>query len=103
MDKSEVLSVVSRFREALEARGVRVEKVILFGSHASGTAQEGSDIDLVVVSRDFAGRPYWGRVETMAEAVAEVWEPIEAVGLTPEEWERGDSLVVEYARNGVSL
>jgi len=32
---------------------IRVEKVILFGSHARGTASEWSDIDIAVISNDF--------------------------------------------------
>ncbi len=103
MDKDQLLSVISRFRKALEARGIRIEKVILFGSYAAGTAHEGSDIDLLVVSPDFADRSYWARIQVLAQAVAEVWEPIEAIAVTPEEWEKGDSPVVEYARDGVPL
>jgi predicted nucleotidyltransferase len=103
MDREQVLSIVSRFKKALEERGVRPERVILFGSHADGTAHEGSDIDLVVISEDFADRGYWDRIEVLAEAVAELWEPIEAIAMTPEEWEKGDSPLVEYARDGVSL
>lgn len=103
MDREQVLSIVSRFRKALEARGVRPERIILFGSHADGTAHEGSDIDLVVISGDFADKGYWDRIEVLAEAVAELWEPIEAIAMTPEEWEKGDSPLVEYAGDGVSL
>lgn len=32
---------------------IRVDKVILFGSHARGTATEWSDIDVAIISNDF--------------------------------------------------
>jgi hypothetical protein len=34
------------------------------------------------------------------EALLEVWKPIEAAPPTSEEWERGDSMVVEFAKDG---
>ncbi len=34
---------------------IRVQQAILFGSHARGEADEWSDIDLAVISPDFAG------------------------------------------------
>ena len=39
----------------VEAEGP--EKIILFGSYASGTATESSDIDLLVISRSTLSRP----------------------------------------------
>ena len=56
MDKETVLDIISQFRGALEARGTRVSRLILFGSYASGNPREGSDIDLVVISEDFEAR-----------------------------------------------
>lgn len=103
MDKGAVLNVVSRFRDALEARGVRVEKIVLYGSYADGTYREGSDIDLVVVSDDFAGRGYWERIDILSDGILEVFEPIQAVAMTTQEWERGDSLIAQYAREGEVL
>ena len=100
MDRGAVLDTVSRFRRALEARGIRVERIVLFGSHATGGAREGSDIDVVVVSEDFAGSSYWERLEILSDAIYDVFEPIEALAMTSEEWEEGASPVVEYARMG---
>jgi hypothetical protein len=33
-------------------------------------------------------------------AVLKVIELLEATAMTPEEWERGDSMICEFARNG---
>jgi predicted nucleotidyltransferase len=94
---------VERFRIALENRGVRASRLMLYGSYAKGTWREGSDIDVVVVSDDFVGKTYWERIELLAKAVCEVWEPIEAVAMTSEEWEHGDSMIAEFARDGELL
>ena len=100
MDKSAALEAVSRFRASLARRGIRVSKLILYGSFAQGTAKETSDIDLVVISEDFADKGYWDRIDLLSEAIYEVFAPLEAVAMTPAEWERGDSFIVDYARYG---
>jgi predicted nucleotidyltransferase len=100
VDKSAALEAIERFRVALEKLGIRASKVILYGSYATGNWREGSDIDVVVISGDFAGKGYWERIDLLAKAVCEVWKPIEAVAMTPEEWAAGDSMIAELARNG---
>ena len=100
MDKKTVLEIVARFRKALEESGFCIDRIVLYGSWVTDTALESSDIDLVVISRDFAGKGLWERNEALAAAVYEVFEPIEAVAFTPEEWQRGDSMICHFARNG---
>lgn len=100
MDKSAVLKIVSDFGRALESQGIRPHKIILFGSHSTGTQREDSDIDLVVISADFMGKGYWERINILSAAISIVFQPIEAVAMTPEEWQSGDSLIADYARNG---
>jgi len=84
----------------LEELGVTVEKMILFGSYATGTYHEGSDIDLVVVSKDFAGKGFWERIRILGKALRIVFEPIEATAMTPEEFEKGDSMIALFAKEG---
>lgn len=100
MDKTAVLGIVSEFGKALEAEGINPQKIILFGSHSTQTQRPDSDIDLVVISEDFAGKGYWERIDLLAAAICRIFEPIEAIAMTPEEWQRGDSRIVDYARNG---
>ena len=100
MDKRAVLEIIAEFAEALKVEGVRPQRIILFGSHSTGTQREDSDIDLVVISEDFSSKGYWARIDALSGAIATVFQPIEAIAMTPEEWERGDSLIVDFARNG---
>ena len=100
MDKVAAIAAVRRFRRALQEQGIRAERIVLFGSYADGTWHDGSDIDVVVISPDFAGKDPWQRIRILGDAVYDVFEPIEAVAMTPEEWEAGSSLIATYARGG---
>jgi predicted nucleotidyltransferase len=100
MDKKTVLTIISDFRKALESAGIKPEKILLYGSYAAGNWRPDSDIDLVVISEDFEGKGYWQRIDLLSAAIYKVFQPIEAVAMTPQEWENGDSLITDYARDG---
>jgi stress-induced morphogen len=100
MGKKDVLEILRKFRKALEERKVHVERMILFGSWAKGTQQEGSDIDVVVVSRDFQGKDQWNRIKMIGGAVYKVFAPIQAATVTPEEWDSKAMTICELAKDG---
>ncbi|MCW5859231.1 MAG: nucleotidyltransferase domain-containing protein [Caldilineales bacterium] len=64
---------------------IACERVLLFGSQANGTAHEGSDIDLIIVSPDWARYGDLERLESLGLAAGHILEPVEAQGVTPEE------------------
>ena len=98
MDKDNISEIISCFKKALEAKGIKIDKIILYGSWAEGTQREDSDIDLVVISKDFQEKDFWQRINVLSEAIYEIFVPIEAMAFTPEEWERGDSSIADYAK-----
>lgn len=100
MGKQDVLKILRRLRQLLEDKNVRVDRLILFGSWAKGTQREGSDIDVVVVSKDFEDKDYWARINILSRAIYQVLAPIQAVAMTPEEWESRESPVCDFARKG---
>lgn len=100
MDKSAALDAVSRFRTYLESKGISVQKLILFGSYYAGTHKEGSDIDVVVISDDFRDKDYWQRIDILSQAIYEVFEPIEAIAMTPDEWEKDGTTAAVYSKAG---
>jgi predicted nucleotidyltransferase len=70
MDKSAVMSVATRYAEAV-VREFSPSAVILFGSYASGVPHEDSDIDVGVVFNGFDG--------DYLEAVQRLWKLRRAV------------------------
>ena len=101
MDQDTVLATIKGFKNALESLNIRVDQLILFGSHAEGTAREDSDIDLVVISSSFSDKSYWERINILTDAIYQVFAPIEASAFTPDEWKSEKSLISDYAKNGV--
>jgi predicted nucleotidyltransferase len=100
MDKKAVLEIISAFRNIFESKGIKADKLILFGSYASGKYRQDSDIDIVVISQDFENKSYWERIDILSEAIYDIFEPIEATAFTPREWQSRQSLIIDFAENG---
>jgi len=86
MDKR-IDRIIRKYRLTLERLGVEVNKIVLYGSQSNATAHEHSDIDLIVVSDDFAGLDVWDRQCLLGDATDGIFEPIEALGYTVAEYE----------------
>ncbi len=98
LDES-VVSVVREYLREVENCGIPVAFGVVFGSQAAGTADEWSDIDLLVVSRRF-DQPFTHSL------VAELWllaaridSRIEPIPCGERRWQEDDSsAIVEIAR-----
>jgi uncharacterized protein len=76
--------------------------VFVYGSHAKGLAGKWSDIDLAVVSDDFAEDLFEERKRLMRLAL-EIDERIEPVPFRPEDFNGTDPLVNEIRKSGVEM
>ncbi|OGQ51702.1 MAG: hypothetical protein A3J24_11025 [Deltaproteobacteria bacterium RIFCSPLOWO2_02_FULL_53_8] len=105
MVKGPVKKIISFFGNDLKERGVKISKIILFGSYSTGKASEGSDIDVAVISEDFVGKDIFARVKMIKDAevatIRKFMVPLDVVAMTPDEYENGASLVAAYAKRGV--
>ncbi|HET7091594.1 MAG TPA: nucleotidyltransferase domain-containing protein [Anaerolineae bacterium] len=101
----QVRTQILRFVEALQQR-MRVERAVLFGSYAYGKPHEGSDIDLAIVSPDFAAM---NRLERLVFLERIAWDAdahyIEPVGFTAEELQNASrtSVLSEIRDRGVVI
>ena len=48
-----ILSMVKQYNGYLQAAGIPVDNLIVFGSHAKGSAHPDSDVDVAVISSSF--------------------------------------------------
>ncbi len=100
--RTAIKTLVNQYVRQLEASGIRVQKVVLFGSYARRRAHTGSDIDLAVIAPQFARLNIRERYETLGLANIALRAPIQAIGYAPRQWrfaERG-SFIDEIQRTG---
>ena len=105
MDK-EVLSIVREYKKELEARGIKVKRILLFGSYAKGEAEKDSDIDLLIISDDFKNMDLWERLTFLGRARAKIKKPMEILGYTEEELAQQDKasfLYNEVIEKGIEI
>lgn len=90
MAELDVLAKVRLYLATVEKLGIPVARAVLFGSRARGTADEWSDIDLVVVSPVFDGPEGSEAVDTLWRACAATGGYIEPVACGVKRWEEDD-------------
>ena len=95
---------INFFVNELKNEGLRISKIILFGSQASGEATEESDIDLVVVSEDFEGKSIFEKVKLLNKADARTIKrfmiPLDVILMSQKDLESETSIIAGYARQG---
>lgn len=80
-----VQSALKAYSQGLRSR-LNLQSIVVFGSRARGDHWENSDIDLLVISRDFQGLSSGQRIDLLLES----WPGIPALepfGVTPAECE----------------
>jgi hypothetical protein len=86
----DVLAKIRLYLDTVQRLGIPVARAVLFGSRARGTADEWSDIDLVVVSPVFDGPRGPDAVDTLWRACAVTGGYIEPVACGVKRWEEDD-------------
>lgn len=104
MGKHGIKEVIISFINNLK-KNFSIERVILFGSQATKTAKKDSDVDLIIVSKNFEGMPYLERGAKMYN----YWNfkiPVDFICYSPSEFnllKKRISLVSNALKEGVVL
>jgi hypothetical protein len=101
--RREIKGIVTQFARRLGELGVDVSQIILYGSYAKGKPKEYSDIDIAVVSPTFEKLDIFKRQEVLSVAHHGFDEPIEPIGLTPNQIKEKRGLAREILVTGVVL
>ena len=99
MDKTAAIESVRKYADRVR-RDFNVNKVILFGSHAKGTAREDSDIDVAVVFESIDG-DYIDVITRLTRIRRDVEHRIEPVAL--EELNDQSGFLKEITKSGVII
>ena len=98
----DVRTVVERYLIELEKNNIRVLQAFVFGSYARGTADEDSDIDLAIISKDFAGTRFLDR-RRIVPLRRRIDERIEPMPFLPENFADGDPLALQIRAEGIEV
>ena len=95
--KESILQFLSLVRKSRH-----IEAAYLYGSHVHGTANQWSDIDIAIISPDFAEDKFTALVSLLRLA-AQVDSRIEPVPFAPIDFDPDNPLVNEIQRTGIAL
>ena len=94
-----IVKAVENYLAEVRRAGIRVSKAIVFGSHARDEATVDSDIDVIIVSPEFDGRPEWATVAILWRLRARTDRRIEPLAVGERQWEESnDNPIIETAR-----
>lgn len=77
MAQQQIIDSIRRYLTLLKNEGIYVEEAYLYGSNAKNEASDESDIDVLIVSRDFDNRDDYtaGKVWKLTRKVNSLIEP----------------------------
>jgi predicted nucleotidyltransferase len=103
---AEKISIKAKIRrillQRLSQRSIHINKIIIFGSYAKRRQRESSDIDVIIVSRDFRDKDIFERVSLTTgigrELVRKTGKPFDIMFYSDREWKEGNSIIISAAR-----
>ena len=107
MSKKTLSELVKYIKNYLAQRYLRLDRVILFGSHAQGRARPDSDVDIAIVSNGFNGKNIFQRARMMRGLhiglTRRFSKPFDIVYLSTEELSSQNSFLLDYVRRGQEI
>jgi len=89
-------------RNNFHLKKLSLDKIILFGSYSKGEETSESDIDLLILSKDFRKKTIFEKDEIMGdldwELVSNTKKPFDILYYSDEEWENDQSLIIREAK-----
>lgn len=102
LGKKEV-NLINKYIRLLKQKGIKVSKVILFGSYAKGIAEQDSDIDLAIISSQF-GQNNLEEIIFLRKLALEIDSHIEPLPFSPQDIkDRYSTLAQEIKKYGVLI
>jgi len=100
--KDAVIRDIKRYVATLRENGIPVQRVLLFGSWARGSASEESDVDIALISDKFTGDRFEDRrkIVPLRRAINNRLEPIP---FNSKIFAHGGNLIDEIIRQGEEI
>lgn len=102
MVKREIIKVKKVLIKLFREIGINVEKIVIFGSYAKGRDRKDSDVDIIVVSKEFRGKDIFEIVYLTKDIhwklVEKITKPFDIMYYSDMDWANGKSLIINEAR-----
>ncbi len=102
MGKERLKKIIKFIEDNLKDSGIRVSKIVVFGSQIKNSTNRNSDIDLIIVSDDFKNKDIIkrGRMTMDAEiqAIRKFRIPLDVLKMTRKEYSGGNTFMAEIAK-----
>lgn len=104
MDKipDSIKPLVEKYISTLRTGGVRLVGAFLFGSYSRGTADEGSDIDIALISKEFTGNRMKDR-DKIRKYTLSVSSMIEVIPFAEEDFNEENPFAKEIMKTGIRI
>ena len=99
--RHEIKKIIAEYVNNLRGLGIEVSQIILYGSYAKGRPKELSDIDIAVISPAFKKLDIFERQEILSKAHHRFGQPIEPIGLTPDQMKEKRGFAAEIIDKGI--
>jgi len=102
MVEKTIVGVRKALRQLLQQRKINVDKIVIFGSYAAGKEKKDSDIDIIIVSKNFRNKGIFEKVKITQgihrALVRQAKKPVDIMYYSDVEWKKGNSLIVNAAK-----
>jgi predicted nucleotidyltransferase len=96
------LKIRSTLEKLLQEKGIDIGKIVIFGSLIRGDFKKDSDIDIIIVSKDFRDKSIFERVKLTTGIgrglVSRLRMPFDLIYYSDEEWEKENFLIINEAK-----
>jgi hypothetical protein len=103
LTRSAAIKITEDYAREIEAHGVRLRAVILFGSFAKGTQHEWSDIDVALVADEFTGLGFIDKKKFPYIGIKQPYLRIESKTYPTDYFRSGDPFIEEIKKEGIVI
>ena len=104
MDKipTKIQKLIKKYIDALEDNNVPIRQAVLFGSHATGSSHDWSDIDIALVSDVFEGMRFRDR-NKIRKITIKISSDLSPLPYRTEDFTSDDPFVREILETGINI
>ncbi|MDP3148098.1 MAG: nucleotidyltransferase domain-containing protein [Ignavibacteria bacterium] len=108
MDKRKISLIKNTVSGVLDSSKVELNRIVLFGSYAKNEQTVDSDIDLIIVSKNFRNDTYFKRIDKVlnlnSTLVKTLKKPFDVLLYSDIEWNDSATMMIREAKkNGKTL